>query len=95
MKTKNLDRVLKNHFPYCKMHEFSLLEDRHCSCGVEGAREELETIGKTLESVRFELENLFVDLCGLLGLEYETVGVQEILDKVKSMKKDLEDVETR
>lgn len=41
MNTKYLDKVLKNHLPYCKMHEFSLQTNRHCSCGVEKARNEL------------------------------------------------------
>jgi hypothetical protein len=55
MKTKNLDRVLKNHFQYCKMHQYSLLKERYCSCGIEGARQEVEDIKKRLE----ELEERF------------------------------------
>lgn len=37
----NISKVLKNHLAHCKMHEFSLQEDRHCTCGVKEARLEL------------------------------------------------------
>lgn len=40
----NLLKVLKHHLPHCKMHEFSLQKDRHCTCGVEGARRELQQL---------------------------------------------------
>ena len=42
MKTPNLDKVLKNHFQHCKMHQYSLMKDRRCTCGVEGGRKEKE-----------------------------------------------------
>lgn len=41
---ENLLKVLKKHTDRCKMHEFSLQEKRHCSCGVEGGRRELDRI---------------------------------------------------
>ena len=53
MRTKYLDKVLRSHLSHCKMHEFSLQKDRHCSCGVEKAREELSVIMlKILELVK-------------------------------------------
>ena len=36
---ENLLKVLRKHIDHCKMHEFSLQEKRHCTCGVEEARE--------------------------------------------------------
>jgi hypothetical protein len=45
----NLLKVLKNHRSYCKIHEFSLHKDRHCTCGVEKAREELSALLRALE----------------------------------------------
>jgi hypothetical protein len=39
---ENLQKVLRKHLNHCKMFEFSLQEKRHCTCGVEKAREELD-----------------------------------------------------
>ena len=41
---ENLLKVLRKHIDHCKMHEFSLQENRHCTCGVEGARRELDNL---------------------------------------------------
>lgn len=41
-KLKGLDKVLKKHLDHCKMWEFHLREDRHCTCGVELGREQLQ-----------------------------------------------------
>lgn len=42
MKLKGLDKVLKNHASHCKMHTFSLQQERRCTCGVELGRTQLE-----------------------------------------------------
>lgn len=44
MKTKGLDKVLKNHPQHCKLHEYSLQKHRYCSCGLERARIEKEIL---------------------------------------------------
>ena len=40
MKTKNLEKVLKNHAPTCTIHLFSA-DERRCSCGRDAALVEL------------------------------------------------------
>lgn len=55
MKTKSLEKLLKNHLPHCKVHEFSLQEKRHCTCGIEKAREELELLFIDLPNTYLEM----------------------------------------
>lgn len=43
-KYANLAKLLKNHTSHCRVHEFSSQEKRHCTCGVEKARKELEEL---------------------------------------------------
>ena len=60
-----IDRVLRNHFPYCKLHEYSLQEDRHCSCGIEGARKEWGAVLEVLDALRpFALHHLDIPEAG-------------------------------
>lgn len=52
MNTPNLEKVLKKHFQHCKMHEYSLMQDRHCTCGVEGARAELDAVKEKAKELK-------------------------------------------
>lgn len=50
MKTKFLEKVLKDHKPTCTMNIFSDGDNRHCSCGRDQAVVELEEIKKKAEA---------------------------------------------
>lgn len=94
MRTKSLEKVLKNHLSHCKVHEFSLREQRHCTCGVEKAREELDMLFIDLPNTYLEM--WAKDLLGLLdgkekigargGEEMEEVE-KRIVQLVKSHKR--------
>lgn len=41
-----IKKMLRVHKEYCKMHEYNLMEDRHCTCGRDDAQrlyEDMET----------------------------------------------------
>lgn len=49
MRTKNLDKFLKDHKPTCTIHIFSDRDNRRCSCGRDGAIVEKEILAISLE----------------------------------------------
>jgi hypothetical protein len=49
MNTPNLDKRLKHHDRMCKMHDFSLREERYCSCGKDSAIVELSVLLAAME----------------------------------------------
>lgn len=49
MKTKFLDKVLKNHSPLCKIFIFSDGDNRRCSCGKDGAAIEKDVLASGFE----------------------------------------------
>lgn len=51
MNTKQLDKVLKNHARHCAMHQFSLQDDRYCSCGRDEALDELTLLKEAADFV--------------------------------------------
>ena len=52
----DLDRMIENHRPGCAIRRFSDGADRHCSCGLEGARAEVARLraieAKYIESLQ-------------------------------------------
>lgn len=52
-----IEKMLKDHKPFCKMNEYSLLEERSCTCGRDAARDLYEEIKAFLKRVDDWLEN--------------------------------------
>jgi hypothetical protein len=46
--TENIERRLKKHDPFCKIHNYSD-ENRHCSCGRDEAIKELKLLNPNCE----------------------------------------------
>jgi hypothetical protein len=57
MKTNPVDKMLKNHLPLCKMHEWSLMEKRFCSCGRDEALRTWDGVKVFLKRLDDYLEN--------------------------------------
>lgn len=55
-KLNPLEKMLKSHLPHCKMGEYSLMEDRHCTCGLEDARDIYDNIKVFLTRMDIWLE---------------------------------------
>lgn len=56
-----LDKYLAHHKPLCKVWEFSLRQDRHCTCGLEKARRELYELREKITGLEARLSEALED----------------------------------
>jgi hypothetical protein len=86
MKSKNFPK-LRQYLLYHKDGCSILSPYKNCDCGRDDAISELEGATTILDDLFRKNEQLFLLLCKELGLSYEDSGIEEVVDRIREIRR--------